>query len=528
MSAELAWLLAAIGVITIGVALRRAVNPLSRLNPRPVSQAITDTANTHLGRLLMPVASRQPGLSGVHTLDDPREAFSARIVLIRGAERGLDIQYYIWHPDTSGMLLLDEVRKAADRGVRVRLLLDDNGTDGLDDVLAALDSHTNIEVRLFNPFIVRWPKLLGYVLDFKRLNRRMHNKSMTADNLVTIIGGRNVGDEYFGATEKDLFADFDVMATGAIVPAVSNDFDRYWHCDSAYLASRILRPSPPDALVKLEAEVATRRDTPLARRLAESVVDSGIERMLASTDTMEWAPVVMVSDDPAKGLSEVGNSALLATRLAAVVGEPKRELGLVSAYFVPTRTGVSLLSEMAERGVKIDILTNALKSNDVAMVHAGYAPCRKALLRAGLKLWELKGTDPERRARLRFRGGRTGSGARRGPVFRSSGSALHAKVFSIDRQRMFVGSFNFDPRSVYLNTEMGFVIESPALAGRLQDLFGESIRTAAYQVTLADCGLQWIERTDSGTVVHSKEPGTGPLQRLVMRFLSLLPVQRLL
>lgn len=509
-------------------ALARRVDPKPFLDPRPLSQMMNDTVETRLGRMLCPLASANPGLSGVHTLDDPREAFAARVILIRSAERCLDIQYYIWHPDVSGMLLVGELRRAADRGVRVRLLLDDNGTDGLDRVIAALDSHANIEVRLFNPFVLRWPKALGYLLDFGRLNRRMHNKSLTADNAATIIGGRNIGDEYFGASEKDLFADFDVMAIGAIVPEVSADFDRYWACDSAFLANRILPPAPEDALIKLAADVAERQAEPLARQYAATVVDSVIDRMLSGDEPLEWAPVTMVSDDPAKGLGAVRDTKLLATRLAAVVGEPQRELGLVSAYFVPTDEGVALFSAMAGRGVKVDVLTNALKSNDVAMVHAGYAPCRAPLLQAGLRLWEMKGADPDRRARLRFRGGRTGSGGRAGPVFRSSGSALHAKAFAIDRQRLFVGSFNFDPRSVHLNTEMGFVIDSPLLAGRLQDLFGESIHAAAYEVMLDTKGLKWIERTDTGIVVHHEEPGTGPLQRFIVRLLSWLPVKWLL
>ncbi len=519
------WLFGVLALVALGWLVRWRLDPRRLLEPRPASRMLTATADTALGRLLGPLTGQHPGLSGVHILDEAREAFAARMVLIRAAGRSLDLQYYIWHPDVSGMLLLDAVREAADRGVRVRLLLDDNGTGGLDAIMAALDTHPNIEVRLFNPFVLRWPKGAGYLVDFSRLNRRMHNKSLTADSLVTIVGGRNIGDEYLGASQKDLFADLDVLAIGAIVPEVSKDFDRYWACDSAYSARHILKAAGPNALAEFAAAVAAKREQPLAGGYAKAVRDTMVERLLAGTQALEWAQVTLVSDDPAKGLGDVRRGGLLATRLAAVTGAPQRELGLVSAYFVPTEAGVAVFAGMAAAGVKIDILTNALKANDVAMVHAGYAPSRVPLLQAGVRLWELKGADPDRRARLRFRGG-SASGARgkKGPVFRSSGSALHAKTFTIDRERLFVGSFNFDPRSLHLNTEMGFVIESPLLAGRLQDLFGAELAATAYSVRLADDGLEWVE----GERVHRREPGTGPVQRGVLRVLSRLPVKWLL
>ena len=192
-----------------------------------------------------------PGVSGIYTLPDARDAFAARALLAQGAERTLDVHYYIWRNDMAGTLLFEALRAAAERGVRVRLLLDDNDTSGLDTLLAALASHPNIEVRLFNPFVIREPRWIGYVTDFFRLNRRMHNKSFTADNQATIIGGRNVGDEYFGATEGVVFVDLDVMAVGPVVTEVSKEFDRYWASGSSYPVERLLPAVDPAAIAEL-------------------------------------------------------------------------------------------------------------------------------------------------------------------------------------------------------------------------------------------------------------------------------------
>ncbi len=475
--------------------------------------------------VLPPRAATRPGLTGIYPLDDALQAFAARVLMVRQAQASLDVQYYIWHRDTSGLLLLDELRAAADRGVRVRLLLDDNGIAGLDPVLWALAGHPFISVRLFNPFVIRRPKAIGYLLDFRRLNRRMHNKSFTADGRFTILGGRNIGDEYMGASEQALFADLDVFATGAAVSDVAADFERYWQSDSAWPATQFLPPEL-DGMARFDAEVAGLKLSPLARDYAEAVREGVAQRLLAGDLALEWAPTVLISDDPAKGLGDVAENRLVGPRLVAAMGEPKAELSLVSAYFVPTAAGIAAFAAIAATGAEVQVMTNALKTNDVAMVHAGYAPSRKPLLRAGIRLWEMKGTDPAKRARLRFRRRRPAQKA--GTIFRSSGSALHAKTFAIDRQRIFVGSFNFDPRSVRLNTEMGLMIDSPELATRLQEMFDNDIAGVAYEVRLRGRRLVWVEASEGGEIVHRREPGTGPLQRVVMAVLSHLPVKWLL
>jgi putative cardiolipin synthase len=494
--------------ILIAVVLA-ACAELPSLDNRPASQALVDTEATALGRAIAPAAGEHPGRSGVYPLAGSRDAFAARVLLARAAERSLDVQYYIWKDDLSGRMLLEELYQAAGRGVRVRLLLDDNGIAGLDPALAALDAHPDIEVRLFNPFPNRTVRWLGYLTDFSRLNRRMHNKSFTADNQATIVGGRNVGDEYFDAAEGLVFIDLDVLAVGPVAKEVSADFDRYWASDSSYPAARLLAPAAPG--------FAIGADGAKAREYTEAVKRSPFVReLLAGRLPFEWAPTRLVSDDPAKGLRDVPRDALITRKLTNLLGDPLREVDLVSAYFVPAEAGTQLFTEWAKRGVDVRVLTNAFEATDVAVVHAGYVKRREALLQAGVRLYELRALDASPEQRLAGSSG-------------SSAASLHAKTFSVDRTHVFIGSFNFDPRSAHLNTEMGIVIRSPALAQRIADVFDRAIPGRAYEPRLdASGGLFWIEQRDGAEVRHDIEPGTAWWQRLAVGFLSLLPIDWLL
>jgi len=431
---------------------------LPSLERRTRSTASTDTGDTRLGRAIATRVAEHPKESGVYPLRDAQEAFAARITLAKAAERSLDVQYYIWHADITGTLLFEALREAAARGVRVRLLLDDNNTAGLDPILAALNSHPNIEVRLFNPFAVRKPRVIGYLTDFSRLNRRMHNKSFTADNQATIVGGRNVGDEYFGATNGVLFTDLDVLAVGPVVNDVSDSFDRYWASGSSYSVDGLLPAVPPAGLAQLEAAAEEIRRSSAAVAYTNALRKSSIvSELVAGSVELEWARTQMLSDDPAKGLGLAPPETLVFFKLRETLGDASTRLELVSPYFVPTVSGVAWLTKQAKRGVAIQVLTNSLEATDVAVVHAGYAKRRKAVLEAGIILYELKRTAAklvDRRARRRNLQNRLGS----------SGASLHAKTFAADGARVFVGSFNFDPRSAALNTEMGFVIQSAPLA----------------------------------------------------------------
>ena len=495
-------------------------NALPPLEGRTASRAYTAsaTADTRLGSVLTPLAAAYPGQSGLHPLLDARDAFAARVHLTQVAERSLDLQYYIWHKDRTGTLLLNALQEAAGRGVRVRLLLDDNNTAGLDATLSALDGHPHIEIRLFNPFAMRRWRWLGYLTDFGRANRRMHNKSFTADNQATIIGGRNVGDEYFGATSGVLFSDLDVLAVGAVVRDVSDDFDSYWHSASAYPVATLLAPAQSGALEALAAESIQLAQAPAASAYIEALRGSPfMQELAAGVLPLEWAVTRMVSDDPAKGLGKADAAALVPQKLRAIIGDPVSRVNLVSPYFVPSESA-DLFSDLAERGIAVEILTNALEATDVAAVHAGYAKHRRRLLEAGVRLHELKRLAPPPK-----------EAANSGMPGSSSATSLHAKTFSVDRSRLFIGSFNFDPRSARLNTEIGFVIDSPRLAGRLDDAFVERIPVSAYQVQLAGDGrMVWSEQRDGKTVLHDNEPGTSLWQRAFVWLLSLLPIDSLL
>jgi putative cardiolipin synthase len=507
--------IAAAGIAFAGV---RGCNRLPSLEGRSQSTAMTGTLDTRIGLALTARIAAHPQQSGIYALTDAREAFAARMVFADAAERSLDVQCYIWHDDLSGTLLFDALRRAAARGVRVRLLLDDNNTAGLDGILAALDAHPNAEVRLFNPFMTRTVRIAGYLTDFPRLNRRMHNKSFTADNQVTIVGGRNIGDEYFDATAEQAFVDVDVIAIGPVVRDVSDDFDRYWASESAYPVERLFPAADAAAIRTFESAAARIERDPMAIAYVEAVRKSAFVNDLVQGDlAMEWAATRMVSDDPAKVFGHVTAEPNLFSQLKAILGEPKKELLLVSPYFVPATSGTEWFSAAARRGVRIQVLTNAQEATDVAAVHAGYSKRRKALLAAGITLFESRRRTPD--TRKRSKAGMAGSSA----------SSLHAKTFAIDGERVFVGSLNFDPRSAVLNTEMGFVIDSPALARRVSQSFESSVPERAYEVRLSDEGdLYWIERKDGRVTRLEVEPGTGLFGRAGVKFLSWMPIEWLL
>uniref|UniRef100_A0A8H9YXD5 Phospholipase D family protein n=1 Tax=Pseudomonas tritici TaxID=2745518 RepID=A0A8H9YXD5_9PSED len=481
------------------------------------NEDLPPTHKTRLGRAIAPVSADHPGLCGLLPLDDSLDAFACRYRLAEMAEKTLDVQYYIWEDDMSGRLLFSVLLSAATRGVRVRLLLDDNNTQGLDAILRLLDSHQNIDVRLFNPFSFRTLRSLGYLTDFARLNRRMHNKSFTVDREVTIIGGRNIGDAYFGAGDAPLFSDLDVMAVGPVVADVSDDFERYWDSACVSTLKQVLELS--------EAEIEARIQPPdewyqneITQRYLNKLESSQFITQLEARDLpLIWAKTRLLSDDPRKGLGRAKRHSLLPQRLLDVMGSPVEQIDIISSYFVPTRAGVALLLQMVRKGVKVAILTNSLAANDVAVVHAGYARWRKKLLRHGIELYELKPTQdfvPGLHDR-----GLTGN----------SGSSLHAKTFSIDGQKVFIGSLNFDPRSTMLNTEMGFVIESETLAQIIHRRFLKTRTQEAWQIRLDNTGrLNWIEHKDGQEIVLKKEPSTRFWQRVLVRLAWWLPVEWLL
>ncbi|MES2320280.1 MAG: phospholipase D family protein [Pseudomonadota bacterium] len=509
---------ASLGVLVLAASLLSGCAALPALEGRVASSALADTGATRIGKAVVPLAAAHPGLSGVHVLLEGRDAFAARMMMADAAERSLDVQYYIWRNDSTGMLLMNALRAAAARGVRVRLLLDDNNTAGLDGALALLAKQPNVQVRLFNPFAARGARLLGMLGDFKRLNRRMHNKSFTVDGQATIVGGRNVGDEYFDAAGDVLFSDLDIMAVGAVVGEVERDFDRYWNSRSAYpLLSLVGAPAAP-AAAELQEQADTLTRAPAALAYLEAIRTSPfVAQLTQQVLPLEWAPVRLVSDDPDKVLGLASPESDLAMRLPALLGAPTRQVDLVSPYFVPGPVWNARLGILAGSGVKVRVLTNSLEATDVIAVHAGYAKWRVPLLRAGVTLMELKRSWP--REKDPKRKGMPGSSA----------SSLHAKTFAVDLERVFVGSFNLDPRSASLNTEMGFVIDSKVLAQRMSDVLDTRVPERSYEVRLSpEDKLYWVERGPNGSVRHDTEPGAGVWQRAVVEFMSLLPIDWML
>jgi len=506
------WAMPRSTILLVAVATVACSGP-TRPEVKPTTRALEDTQDTRLGRAVAGLVADHVDPAGIHALPDPHGAFAARVLLAGVAERSIDAQYYIWHGDSTGVLLFEALWRAAGRGVRVRLLVDDNNTAGLDETLAALDSHENLDVRLYNPLHHRTVRALSYVTSPRRMNRRMHNKSFTVDNQATVVGGRNVGDEYFGAGSGTVFTDLDVLGVGPVVRDVSSEFDRYWNSPSATPTSSLIPPASPDAVRRLESRFETTRNDPEAEEYLRSLRETAlVEQLLQERLELEWTSARLVSDDPGKTLDPGHREdLLLLPRMLELVGHPAKSLDLVSPYFVPMAAGTAAFADLARRGVRVRVLTNSLAATDVSSVHAGYMKRRRALLESGVRLYELKpapgaGTGGE------------GSGG--------SSASLHAKTFAVDGRVAFVGSFNFDPRSALLNTEMGLVIESADVAGRIAAAFESEVPLRAFEVRLAEDGrLYWIERTEVGERRYDTEPGTGFWRRVGVRFLSILPIE---
>lgn len=510
--------------------LAGALAACSALPPRPAladDAALPAATDGALAAQIAPLVQGHAERSGLVPLESGLDAFAARVWLTDRAARSLDIQCYIWRTDRTGRWLLTRLLAAAERGVRVRLLLDDgNGSPTLDALLAALDAHPQAEVRYFNPFPHRgvgrgW----DFVTDFSRVQRRMHNKTYTADGVATILGGRNVGDEYFGVAADMQFADLDVLAVGPVVGEVADSFDRYWNSASAYPRQAMLHPSedrPLDAARARALDEETRTDARYADDLRNQ---PRVERWRArgpQPGDYVWGRPRLWADPPDKVLKQAEDHELMLPRLARTLGNADRSIDIVSPYFVPTDDGVAALAALHGQGVRLRVLTNSLAATDVSAVHAGYAPRRPALLDAGVELYELRSVPaPEGGSRSRLLG------------LGSSRASLHAKTFAVDGERVFIGSFNFDPRSAWLNTEIGLLIEHPALAQRVAQSFDTEVPKQSWRVTRDPAGgadaLRWSGTTPEGQPIeHTHEPDTSWLTRLWAWLLSLLPIEPLL
>lgn len=485
------------------------------------STALPPAKEGQLATAITAMMADHPDLTGVVPLAKGADAFAARMLLADAATTSIDTQYYIWRADLTGYLLLDRLKQAADRGVKIRLLLDDHGTSGLDPDIAALQAHPNVEVRLWNPYPLRRFKLLSFTFDFFRLNRRMHNKSFTVDGLASVLGGRNVGDEYFSTGETPLFVDLDVLVAGKVVPAISQDFDGYWNSPSAYPASLIVAPlskKNPSKGASVSDKIACYSQTEQMidyRQVLEQT--DMVSKLAAGNLEMEWTKVKLVSDSPKKGQGALPREKLLGGILFKAVGTIESQFDGVSPYFVPGKEGVEAFTALQNQGVQVRMLTNSLEATDVLPVHAGYAKRRKKMLAGGIELFEL---------RRQVEGGDEVN-SKLGP-FGSSGASLHAKTFAVDRKRIFVGSFNFDPRSARLNTEMGLLIDSERMASGLHATFDQGLNGTAWQVKQDDGQLVWVDPSNAATPALTKEPGISFWRGVGLKVVGWLPIEWLL
>ena len=490
---------------------------------RTHSQVISDGASTQLGKLFGDDVAKHPDLNGVLLLAEGRDAFVARALLARLAERSIDTQYYMWHQDTVGRLLIKELIEAADRGVRVRLLVDDMyGSDGQDTWLA-MDAHPQIEVRLFNPFSRSQPKMLQFVTRFKDVNYRMHAKTFTVDNQATIVGGRNIGDEYFDANPDLAFADLDALTVGPAVPEVSSEFDEYWNSEYAYPVSTLPPPGTDADLKSLRENAGEFFAASATTSYLKAVDDSKLANGLRAGEVaFKWAPGKIIHDSSEKKAhDENWQEELLISQLAPYILQSTQEVIMVSPYFVPGQPATDALCKLAQDGVRVRILTNSLASNDVAAVHAGYTKYRKPLLRCGVELYELN--EELKKAQGKLFSWLPGL----------SKSSLHAKTMAFDKKRMFVGSFNFDQRSLHINNEIGLVFEQPDLAGPAASKFDDNIEKVAFKVELlTDANgkesLRWHGIEDGQAVEYDSEPYVGAGAKAAVWFIRLLPVESLL
>lgn len=495
--------------------------------PRVPSTVLPVQADAPLAAYAGRITAQHGTDSGVRLISDANDALLARIALANRAKHSLDLQYYMFHSDATGSLLAQRLLAAADRGVRVRLLLDDLHVAGNDDVLRILDGHPNIEIRVFNPFLERNASVWGigkqFAGDFSRLNRRMHNKAFMADGAMAIVGGRNIGDEYFDASSDVNFRDLDALTIGPVVAEVGQSFDRYWNSAQSFpiAAFHQYRSSPAelDELRKtMAAKARSFSESGYAQNLVSRVGDLAHEA--PSTD-WAWGQASYLSDDPEKGNPAVDTKGLLmAPAIGAWMEGTQHRLTLISPYFMPGTKGVAYLQGMRERGVAVEVLTNSLASTDAGNVYVAYASYRPAMLKAGIQLYELKPDARRTRGSSHFFGSSS-----------SGGNSLHAKAIVVDEVHAFVGSMNLDPRSVNLNTEDGVVVESPVLAKALLAIFADATKPIhSYQVLLDAKGREyWQAQAPGGDLIrYEHAPETSWWRRFKVGLGGVLPIEGLL
>ncbi|HLZ99785.1 MAG TPA: phospholipase D family protein [Steroidobacteraceae bacterium] len=473
------------------------------------SEALHEPATTTLGRVVAHV-NGGPNLSGIRLLSSGDEALASLIALADRAEQTLDIQYYIIHEDDSSRLLLHHVRMAADRGVRVRMLVDDLNTVGEDRRFMHLGEHPHVEVRVFNPFpggrVAMWTRFIASAWDITRINHRMHNKLFVADNAIAITGGRNIGDQYFTRDVHYNFIDLDAVVAGNIVPELSASFDAFWNSKYAYPIASLAAPVRAETLPQALEESVSAAD---ANWLAQEIDADSLQ--------LAWVPATVLADRPGKIASEStpSETVTIANSIEALMRGAEHEVIIISPYFVPGSEGVALMRDLTARGVHIRILTNSLATTDSPLVHNGYAHYRVALLKLGVELSEVRPKLGQKRKRFH--------------PFKGSNASLHAKALVIDQKTVLIGSMNMDARSARINSELGLVIRSAEIARQIVGLLDDISADGSYKLALDGSGrIVWTSGDPGAMRTWHNDPETTRAQRILLRLAAPFAPEELL
>lgn len=483
--------------------------------PRSYSKAMTDTHDTKLGQAVNQWHYEHPDESGFYPLISGKDAFGARLTLIDMAERSIDVQYFLMKNDMAGLVFVDKLLDAADRGVRVRVLLDDVFTQVDDEAFLLISQHPNIEIRLFNPVGRGGTYWLNFLADFDRANRRMHNKSFTVDNQVSIVGGRNIAEEYFELKKGEEFRDLDILGLGPVAGNIAKTFDRFWNHDLSV-------PVEAFDLGRTQRNLEAVREafSEELREESDSIYVQAIESELIQdlfNDRIPLFPATaeVITDDPEKLLNKVSQDhQLLVTRMAEVIANANTEVIVVTPYLIPGKEGIEFWNYVTDRNVRVIMLTNSLASTNHIPVHGAYTRYRHRLIQAGVELHELrvdateltKGKDEEA----------------------LESTTLHTKAIMVDRRYLFIGSLNLDPRSIDINTEMGVLVDSADMSVRIAEPFMERLPSMSYTVIEDENGrLRWHGSNDGRQVIEDSEPQAGRWRRFKAFLTRILPESQL-
>ena len=476
--------------------------------PRESSTSISPAEDTSLRETVISWTAENEGPSGFYPLVAGRDAFGARLRLIELAEKSIDVQYFLMKGDTAGQEFAGGLLRAADRGVRVRFLLDDIFTTIEDEELELLDAHPNIELRLFNPVARRGVELINFIINFKRANRRMHNKSFTVDNQITIVGGRNIADEYFELHPEGEFLDLDVIGMGPVAAEVSKVFDRFWNSSRSVPMEAFASTFTAEDLVQARKAISDADNSGGEKAYADAVNSELVSELIDQRHLFFSANAEVITDEPDKLTTGVSVEQMkLVRRLQEVLVEASSEVIVFTPYFVPGKNGVEFWRSIVDNGVKVTIVTNSLASNNHTSVHAGYAKYRKRIIEAGVRLYEVRANAVQGEAKS---------------------LTLHTKGMIIDRSNVFVGSLNLDPRSIEINSEMGLLINNESMAELLAETALEQLSRVAYRVVLDENRrLRWHATIDGAEVIETSEPLASLMSRFRAFLLRIVPENQL-